>query len=427
MCDTMVATPEATADGVMLFAKNSDREPNEAQYLEQIPALKHAPGSMLKCTYIEIPQVPETYAVMLSKPFWIWGAEMGTNQFGLTIGNEAVFTKEGYAKEPSLIGMDLLRLALERARDPQEAIEIITGLLEIFGQGGNCGFHHKLNYHNSFIICDAHEAWVLETAGKFWAAKQIRGVYAISNGLTLTDDWDMAHPQLAENARQRGWCKDGFSFSGCYSDTIYTKFSDCRRRRSRAMQLLQAEKITPQRMMQILRDHADHPIHKGLTGACLCNHAGFGPVRGAQTTGSLVSYLRPDLPTHFATGSAAPCTGIFKPVWQDCALPEMGQPGGEADRSLFWQHERLHRAVLMHGNSYAKERDALERELIEQALGLKDQAARQHFCTDSFSKAAAAEEQWISQTLKQPRQKVGYLYRKAWNQFNRQSNFEENL
>ena len=30
MCDTVVATAEATADGVTIFGKNSDREPNEA-------------------------------------------------------------------------------------------------------------------------------------------------------------------------------------------------------------------------------------------------------------------------------------------------------------------------------------------------------------------------------------------------------------
>ena len=33
MCDTVVATPETTADGVTLFGKNSDREPNEAQHV----------------------------------------------------------------------------------------------------------------------------------------------------------------------------------------------------------------------------------------------------------------------------------------------------------------------------------------------------------------------------------------------------------
>ncbi len=34
MCDTFIAMPSTTADGSVLFGKNSDREPNEAQALE---------------------------------------------------------------------------------------------------------------------------------------------------------------------------------------------------------------------------------------------------------------------------------------------------------------------------------------------------------------------------------------------------------
>ena len=33
----------------------------------------------LQCTYIEIEQAAETLAVVLSKPAWMWGAEMGAN------------------------------------------------------------------------------------------------------------------------------------------------------------------------------------------------------------------------------------------------------------------------------------------------------------------------------------------------------------
>ena len=158
MCDTLVALGSVTADGVTILGKNSDREPNEAHHLLRVPAARHAPGSRVKCTYIEIPQVGQTHAVLLAKPFWVWGAEMGANEHGVAIGNEAVFTRVPYDKRPGLTGMDLLRLGLERGRTAREALDVITGLLAEYGQGGNCGFKRRFYYHNSFLIADPHSA-----------------------------------------------------------------------------------------------------------------------------------------------------------------------------------------------------------------------------------------------------------------------------
>ena len=58
-----------------------------------------------------VPQAPHTHATLLSKPSWMWGAEMGSNDQGLCVGNEAVWTREmGPADhEKKLLGMDLLR------------------------------------------------------------------------------------------------------------------------------------------------------------------------------------------------------------------------------------------------------------------------------------------------------------------------------
>lgn len=54
MYDTFVVTPEHSPNGNIIFGKNSDREPNEAQAILRIPASDHH-KNFLKVTYIEIP------------------------------------------------------------------------------------------------------------------------------------------------------------------------------------------------------------------------------------------------------------------------------------------------------------------------------------------------------------------------------------
>lgn len=63
----------------------------------------------LQCTYIQIPQVEQTHAIVLSKPAWMWGAEMGANDQGVCIGNEAIWTREPVTPGEALLGMDLVR------------------------------------------------------------------------------------------------------------------------------------------------------------------------------------------------------------------------------------------------------------------------------------------------------------------------------
>ncbi len=440
MCDTIVALGNVTADGVTLFGKNSDREPNEAHHLLRIPPARHAPGEKVKCTYIEIPQVEQTYEVLLCKPFWIWGAEMGTNEHGVAIGNEAVFTKIPYDKTPGLIGMDILRLALERARTAREALDVITGLLALYGQGGNCGFKHATYYHNSFIIADPREAWVLETAGKHWAAEQVKDIRTISNGITIGNQFDLASPDLVTYAIDRGWCKgrDDFHFARCYSDFLFTRFSRCNDRQCRTTDALSAQrgKITVATMMRALRDHgadagANWSPARGLTPFPVCAHAGFGPIRATQTTGSMVSHLMPTAQTHFVTGTAATCTGIFKPIWLGNNLPDTGPtPTGEYDAAtLFWRHEQLHRATLRGYATrialYHDERDALEQGFVVDALRChaSQRADYSAFC---FRHAEEAEARWL-ENMQVGGSYPGALYGSAWRGFDRDARFRINV
>ncbi|MEM2920683.1 MAG: carcinine hydrolase/isopenicillin-N N-acyltransferase family protein, partial [Candidatus Bathyarchaeia archaeon] len=128
MCDILVATSEATENGEMIFAKNSDRDPNEAQVLEFVPR-RASNETVVKMTYTEFPQAEESYAILLSRPWWMWGAEMGANEYGLVVGNTAVFTKEPYDKV-GILGMDLIRLALERTKTSRDALNFMISVIE---------------------------------------------------------------------------------------------------------------------------------------------------------------------------------------------------------------------------------------------------------------------------------------------------------
>jgi secernin len=342
MCDTVVLVQA----GRVLFAKNSDRDPNEAQLLEWQPRRTHPPGTTVRCTYLEIPQSPDTHAMLLSRPFWMWGAEMGANEHGVVIGNEAVFTDQPYA-QTGLTGMDLLRLALERATSAEGAVGVITDLLETHGQGGGCGHERRgFTYHNSFLVADTTGAFVLETAGRLWAVEAVTaGARSISNGLTI--------PGFAER----------------HSDRIRTAASACRTRQP-LTQRRAAATTGPGEMMALLRDHGAGrvaPAYSWLNGgmAAPCMHAG-GLVASSQTTASWVSELRAGEAQHAVTATAAPCTGLFKPVRVGHPLDLGPAPSDRFDRaSLWWRHERLHRAVMRDPARllprFAGERDEVER------------------------------------------------------------------
>jgi len=162
MCDTLMLL----MPGETWLAKNSDREPDEPQRVEWRQAGQHAGGTR-QATYLSVAAPGHSYATWISRPDWMWGAEMGVNEKGVAIGNEAVFTRLVNRKEPGLLGMDLLRLALEQAASADEALEVIVGYLERYGQGGAGGFRDKkFFYDTSFLIAVSRLGWQLETAGR---------------------------------------------------------------------------------------------------------------------------------------------------------------------------------------------------------------------------------------------------------------------
>jgi len=354
MCDTFIALSNATADAAVLFSKNSDREPDEAQAIVHVPH-QIQKESKLKCTYIEIPQVHETYECILSKPFQMWGAEMGANVQGVVIGNEAVFTKVKFEKHNNgLTGMDLLRLALERSKTADEALTCITSLLEQFGQNACGGYKNKnFYYHNSFIIADTHKAWILETAGKAWAAKQVESISSISNAISIETDADRLSDDAKSFAATKGWWKNGneFNFQKAYSDWLFTTAGRAKTRAACTLNLASAKSGALQisDCLQILQTHnLEDPKFKPSKAntASICMHA-TGLLNPSQTTGSMVAQIRRDQAhTIWLSGTSMPCLSVYLPFYFGTnTLAQIKSPSAQADDSLWWKAEKLHRWI----------------------------------------------------------------------------------
>ena len=391
MCDTMGCFQAVKA----IFAKNSDRSPNEPQVLEFIPAATHK-NKDLKVTYTTIPQIARTKAILISRPVWLWGAEMGVNEDGVCIGNEAVFTKGAYHKEnDTLIGMDYLRLALERASTAKEAMDLITDLLAEYGQGGNCAYDHKFYYDNSFLIMDRTNIYILETAGKEWVCKEVeRG--SISNRLAIHAEGD------AYSGKKTDFVKE-------YRDPLYSKFSGSGDRLKQSSTCLVGA-TNVQDMMKALRTHApgvSNPFAEGTVNS-VCMH--YGGLVGDHSTASMIVELSDDINV-WVTGTSTPCVSLFKPYRFGAAPTAPVFAANDPAAELYWRDAELFRRSLL-GHAlpleFFAERDALEAEFLQKAATADPEA---------LSKEALAAEQafydkWANTELKKV--PSAYQFRNRW-------------
>ncbi|XP_054032728.1 secernin-2 [Dryobates pubescens] len=366
-CDCFVALPPDTAAPAVIFGKNSDRPRHEVQEVVYIPAAVHPPGSKVQCTYLEIEQVERTHAVVLSRPAWLWGAEMGANEHGLCVGNEGVWTREPVGEEEALLGMDLVRLGLERASCAREAVEVMAALLERYGQGGSCKEEPEpFSYHNTFLLADRCEAWLLETAGSYWAARRLQeGSCNISNQLSIGREISAEHAGLRQRARSQGWWsgQGEFSFAEAFSLPQQPPRMEAAKARYQAgKELLRqhAGHITAETFMAILRDKA--------SGICVDSE-------GFRTAGSMVSVLPQDpaLPcVHFFTATPDPSRSVFKPfifVAGIKPVPQVASPTFHDDPAR--QVPRFQRRVDRRHQLYRRHQAALEMMEEDQEKGQK--------------------------------------------------------
>ncbi|MFA6975990.1 MAG: C69 family dipeptidase [Mesotoga sp.] len=412
MCDTFVVLGKSSADGITLFGKNSDREPNEPQSVYFFPRSSNNSDELFT-TNQRVDQASETNAILISKPSWMWGGEMGVSEKGVVIGNEAVFTKESVRRD-GLLGMDMLRIALERSENAEHAVKIIVELIDKYGQGGNGGFAKYFYYHNSFLIADRENAWIVETSDRYWVAKRVDGYAAISNCLSIGEEIDESHPQVVGNAENRKWHKRGkeFNFAQSYERKLIAKFSGAEARSKRVKSLIEERKMDIESSFEVLRDHGGGRLLGSMRNICM--HAGPGVV-SSQTTASMVVALGDRIEV-WVTNSSLPCLSIFKPVWFDSFKSSL--PFEEEGINYWGNWEIFNRLALLR-NSKAKEL------WKEYCLPLElDLLFNREKMSEKMLTSQAFEKSWniarkMTSLLREEKEEVGFFDRNYWNRQNK--------
>ena len=223
-CTNLIAAKGATTDGSVMMTYSADSH-NLYGFLHHAKAGKHAPGSMRQIYEWdtnkhlgEIPEAPETYNVVGNM-----------NEHQVAIGESTWGGRKELEDTTGQSVMDygsLIYVALERARTAEEALKIMTDLVEKYGyaSGGE-----------SFTIADKNEVWVLEMIGKgaekgaVWVAVRIpdNAISGHANEprirqVDFKDKKNVRHSKdVVSFARKRGYFtgKDAdFSFADAYGE-----------------------------------------------------------------------------------------------------------------------------------------------------------------------------------------------------------------
>lgn len=378
-CDTIAVHASASAYKKNTFAKNSDRPTGEPQPLCFYEGREYEENTLLQMTHLTIPQVRKTYSVVGSRPYWIWGFEMGYNEKGLVIGNEAEGSRMVPEQNDGLLGMDMLRLALERAATAREAIGVITALLKQYGQKAQASALVPKTYENTFILVDPQECWVLETAGREWAAKEIKTMQGVSNCYSIGTDADLLSENAESIAREKRWLspEEPFHFAKAYSGRLVAQPLGAQRYRRLNKLLAQKDIHNFDSLAAILRDHYEDELiapRFGKTAGTffsICMH--MRDWADSETVASLLARYDDTLGIIARYAPAQPCLSAYIPVYMVGTLPKKMQKADKIydETSLWWALKVLSLLVAVDEEAFYAD---VQTELVKIEKGFQQKA-----------------------------------------------------
>ena len=234
-CTNFLITRGASADGstMITYAADSHELYGELYYL---PARDHAPGTMVDIyewdtgKYLgQIPQVPHTYTVVGLM-----------NEHQVSIGETTWGGRSELRDSTAIVDYgSLMFLALQRARNAREAIEVMGKLV---------AEHGYYSSGESFSISDPDEVWFMDLIGKVagnsgavWVARRVPDGYISAHAnqarirqFPLNDEKNCLYaPDVIEFAREKGFFEgpdEEFSFADAYGPLDYGALRFCEAR-----------------------------------------------------------------------------------------------------------------------------------------------------------------------------------------------------
>jgi len=221
-CTNFIVGSKASADGSVICTYNAD-DYGMFQNLAHFPAGLHAKGEMRKVFdwdtgiyHGEIPEVPETYNVIGN-----------INEYQVTIGETTYGGREEMVDTTGILDYgSLIYITLQRSRSAREAIKVMTSLVEKYGYNSE---------GETFTICDANEAWIMEMQGcggdrkqkVVWCAVRVpdNAICGHANqsriGVFSAYNTEVLHSKnVVSFARSKGWFKGkdkDFSWKEAYA------------------------------------------------------------------------------------------------------------------------------------------------------------------------------------------------------------------
>ncbi len=193
--DAVVARGRATVDGLTLFGQNLHGPSQFTPRLCRRPGRDFAPGELSDITNFDIPQVRRTQTVLGLQAHNSPGFRVGLNAAQVAVG--CLPLEKRLRESPQgLTGPDLVRLVLERSRSAWQAVDVLVGLIDRYGQGGLTDEIGMAGCDHAFLIADPSEAIFIETAGKHWVAQEIGELRALVSVRTIRQDWDRISPSF---------------------------------------------------------------------------------------------------------------------------------------------------------------------------------------------------------------------------------------